>query len=197
RDLLVDFTTVLARLLTRHGNRVGATLYASRVERSIPARSGRIQVLRILNELEKRPRLQSAPLTSLSELLDAGVRGLKRRSLVFVVSDFFSAAGWEDGLERISRRHETLAIRLADPRTGGRSGPDGVRRWGLRHELHLAFGSAATRRRRRPRSALRACPAEAKPLRAPVREPLARSRSHWQRTRLAPPRSARALHPGA
>src|SRR5213080_2274599 len=54
RDLLVDFTTVLARLLTRHGNRVGATLYASRVERSIPARSGRIQVLRILNELEKR-----------------------------------------------------------------------------------------------------------------------------------------------
>ena len=116
RDLLVDFTAVLARLLTRHGNRVGATLYASRVERSIPARSGRIQVLRILNELEKRPRLQSAPLTSLSDLLDAGMRGLKRRSLVFVVSDFFSTAGWEDRLERISRRHETLAIRLADPR---------------------------------------------------------------------------------
>jgi len=116
RDLLIDFTTLLARLLTRHGNRVGATLYGSRVERSIPARGGRIQVLRILNELEKRPRLQSAPLTSLSDLLDAGMRGLKRRSLVFVVSDFFSAAGWEVGLERIARRHETLAIRLADPR---------------------------------------------------------------------------------
>src|SRR5438309_8444971 len=116
RDLLVDFTAILARLLARHGNRVGATLYASRVERSIPARGGRVQVLRILNELEKRPRLQSAPLTSLSDLLDAGMRGLKRRSLVFVVSDFFSAAGWEVGLERIARRHETLAIRLADPR---------------------------------------------------------------------------------
>src|SRR5207245_1141211 len=59
---------------------------------------------------------QTAPLTSLSDLLDAGMRGLKRRSLVFVVSDFFSTAGWEDRLERISRRHETLAIRLADPR---------------------------------------------------------------------------------
>jgi uncharacterized protein (DUF58 family) len=44
------------------------------------------------------------------------MRGLKRRSLVFVVSDFFSAAGWEKGLERIARRHETLAVRLADPR---------------------------------------------------------------------------------
>src|SRR5258705_7225386 len=116
RDLLIDFTGLLARLLTRHGNRVGATLYGSRVERSIPARGGRVQVLRILNELEKRPRLESSPLTSLSDLLDSGMRGLKRRSLVFVVSDFFSAAGWEERLERIARRHETLAVRLADPR---------------------------------------------------------------------------------
>src|SRR6266576_1080070 len=116
RDLLIDFTALLARLLTRHGNRVGATLYGSRVERSIPARGGRVQLLRILNELEKRPRLESAPLTSLSDLLDSGMRGIKRRSLVFVISDFFSAAGWEQRLERIARRHETLAIRLADPR---------------------------------------------------------------------------------
>src|SRR5437588_11259154 len=88
RDLLLDFTTVVARLLTRHGNRVGATIYGSRVERAIPPRRGRIQVLRILNELERRPRLEKAPLTSLSELLEAGMRTLKRRSLVFVVSDF-------------------------------------------------------------------------------------------------------------
>jgi uncharacterized protein (DUF58 family) len=116
RDLLIDFTGVLARLLTRHGNKVGATIYATRVERAIPARGGRVQVLRLLNELEKRPRLERAPLTSLSELLDAGMKTLRRRSLVFVVSDFFSAAGWEEPLSRIARRHETLAIRLVDPR---------------------------------------------------------------------------------
>jgi uncharacterized protein (DUF58 family) len=116
RDLLMDFTGVLARLLTRHGNRVGATMYGARVERSVPARGGRIQVLRLLNELEKRPRLERAPLTSLSELIDAGLRALKRRSLVFVISDFFSAAGWEERLVMLSRRHETLAVRLLDPR---------------------------------------------------------------------------------
>src|SRR2546428_4697039 len=116
RDLLLDFTAVLARLLTRHGNKVGATLYATGVERAIPALGGRIQVLRLLHEIEKRPRIEKAPLTSLSELLDAGMRTLKRRSLVFVVSDFFSAEGWEEGLLRIARRHETLAIRLIDPR---------------------------------------------------------------------------------
>ena len=116
RDLLVDFVAVLARLLTRRGNKVGATIYGSRVERTIPARGGRIQVLRVINELERRPRLERAPLTSLAELLDHGMRTLRRRSLVFVVSDFFSAAGWEERLVRLARRHETLAIRLLDPR---------------------------------------------------------------------------------
>jgi uncharacterized protein (DUF58 family) len=116
RDLLLDFTGVLARLLTRHGNKVGATIYATRVERAIPARGGRIQVLRLLNEIENRPRLEKAPLTSLSDLLDAGMRSLKRRSLVFVISDFFSAEGWEERLAQIARRHETLAVRLVDPR---------------------------------------------------------------------------------
>lgn len=116
RDLVLDFTGVLARLLVRHGNRVGATFYGARVERSIPTRGGRLQVLRLLNELERRPRLERAPLTSLSDLLDAGLRSLRRRSLVFVVSDFFSAPGWEARLERLARRHETIAVRLTDPR---------------------------------------------------------------------------------
>jgi uncharacterized protein (DUF58 family) len=38
-----------------------------------------------------------------------------RRSMIFVVSDFISAPGWEDALGRLSRRHEVLAVRLYDP----------------------------------------------------------------------------------
>src|SRR6187455_1861006 len=44
RSVLIDFVTTLARLLTRHGNKVGAVFYGTRVERTIPARGGRIQV---------------------------------------------------------------------------------------------------------------------------------------------------------
>ena len=51
RSVLIDFVTTLARLLTRHGNRVGAIFYGSQVERTIPARGGRIQVLRLINDL--------------------------------------------------------------------------------------------------------------------------------------------------
>ena len=70
RAVLIDLVATLARLLTRHGNRVGAILYGSRVERTIPARGGRIQVLRLANDLLKQPPLARAPFTDLTPLLD-------------------------------------------------------------------------------------------------------------------------------
>jgi uncharacterized protein (DUF58 family) len=116
RSVLVDFVTTLARLLTRHGNRVGAVFYGSRVERTIPARGGRVQVLRLVNDLLNQPRLPRSPVTDLTPLLDAGHRAIKGRSLIFVVSDFIAAPGWERSLSLLSRRHEVLAIRLFDRR---------------------------------------------------------------------------------
>ena len=116
RTVLIDFVTTLARLLTRHGNRVGAMFYGSRVERVIPARGGRIQVLRLVNDLLKQPHLPEAPFTNLTPLLETGLNAIKRRSLIFIISDFISEPGWERPLNLLSRRHEVLAIRLWDPR---------------------------------------------------------------------------------
>jgi uncharacterized protein (DUF58 family) len=118
RTVLVDFVTTLARLLTRHGNRVGAIFAGggSQVERTIPPRGGRIQVLRLLNDLLKQPRLSQSPFTNLTPLLQAGLHSIKRRSLIFIISDFISAPGWERPLNLLNRRHEVLAIRLWDPR---------------------------------------------------------------------------------
>ena len=70
--MLIDFVATLARLLTRHGNRVGAHVLRRPASsgRSRP-RSGRIQVLRLINDLLDQPRLPSAPFTDLAPLLDA------------------------------------------------------------------------------------------------------------------------------
>jgi len=116
RDCLIDFVTVMARLLTRHGNRVGAVLYDSRVERVVPARGGRLHVLRLINDLLKLPRLSRAPMTDLNALFQAAFRSIKRRSLIFIISDFISAPGWERPLGLLGQRHEVLAVRLWDPR---------------------------------------------------------------------------------
>jgi uncharacterized protein (DUF58 family) len=116
RTVLVDFVTTLARLLTRHGNRVGAVFSGGDGRRTIPAGNGRVHVLRLLNDLLAQPRLPSAPATDLGPLLDAGRHIARRRSLVFVVSDFISLPGWESSLDRLNRRHEVMAVRLVDPR---------------------------------------------------------------------------------
>ena len=114
RSVLVDFVTTLARLLTRRGNRVGAVFYGNRVERTIPARGGRIQVLRLVNDLVHAPRHPRAPVTDLTPLLEAGHRAIRGRSLVFVISDFISVPGWERALHTLSQRHEVIAVRLFD-----------------------------------------------------------------------------------
>jgi len=116
RTVLIDFVASLARLLTRRGNRVGAMFYGSTVERTIPARGGRDQVLRLIDDLLAHPRLPSAPFTDLAPLLGAGERIIKRRSLIFIVSDFISAPGWERPLSLLNQRHEVVAVRLLDPR---------------------------------------------------------------------------------
>jgi uncharacterized protein (DUF58 family) len=118
RAVATEFVTVLARILTRHGNRVGAIFYGDRVDTVIPVRSGRRQVLHILHKMLTRaaPDATSATnATKLSELLDAGIRMAPRRSLIFVISDFISAPGWAESLARLAERHDVVAVRLYDP----------------------------------------------------------------------------------
>ncbi len=116
RGMLIDFVSTMARLLTRHGNRIGAMFYSGRIERTIPPRGGRLQVLRLINDLLKQPRLPHAPFTDLSPLLVGGLNAIKKRSLVFIVSDFICMPGWERTLSLLNQRHEVLAVRLWDRR---------------------------------------------------------------------------------
>jgi uncharacterized protein (DUF58 family) len=113
--LLTDFVGVLARLLTRHGNRVGALFYGQGVDGILPARSGRRQVLQILHRMRGRPAARAGAGTDLRELLEAAGHFIHRRSLLFLVSDFISAPGWAPLLGQLGQRHEVVAVRLHDP----------------------------------------------------------------------------------
>jgi uncharacterized protein (DUF58 family) len=114
-NVSAEFVAVLARLLTRHGNRVGALLYGSGVDAMIPARSGRRHVLHLLESIRTQPSDAGAGVTRLHELLHSAANTIKRRSTVFVVSDFISEPGWEQPLAQLARRHEVVAVRLLDP----------------------------------------------------------------------------------
>jgi uncharacterized protein (DUF58 family) len=113
RQLAAEFTAVLARLLTRHGNRVGALLYGTQVDAMLPARSGRLHVLQLLSRIQSHASQTESP-TRLQDLLRAAAHAIQRRSTVFVVSDFISEPGWEPALAQLAQRHEVVAVRLLD-----------------------------------------------------------------------------------
>jgi uncharacterized protein (DUF58 family) len=119
RQVSAEFVAVIARILTRHGNRVGAMLYGSRLDSVIPAGGGRRHVLHLLHSIQVGAASvwdeHAKGTTRLHELLHAAHATVRRRSTVFVVSDFISEPGWERPLAMLAQRHEVVAVRLLDP----------------------------------------------------------------------------------
>jgi len=111
--VLSEFATLICRLMLSRGNRAGAMIFSGRVDRTIPARGGRLQLLQILNAISQHRPTQAA--TDLKQVLKDAGHVIRRRSLVFVVSDFISAEGWEKSLTTLAMRHDVVAVRLVDP----------------------------------------------------------------------------------
>jgi uncharacterized protein (DUF58 family) len=118
RTLATECVGVLARLLTQHGNRVGALLYngaGGHATGHIPARSGRRQVLHLIDRMTRTQSVKQTQETDLGALFKDAHSILKKRSTIFVLSDFLSQPGWDRALNQLARRHEVVAIRLFDP----------------------------------------------------------------------------------
>ena len=113
--VLSELATTFARLLTRGGNRVGAILFDSEIEETLPPRNTRNHVLALARSL-LRPTRSNGTVTDLTGVLEFAVGAIRRRSLVVVISDFITAPGWERPLLQLTERHEVVAIRLLDPR---------------------------------------------------------------------------------
>ena len=113
QDVSTELALVLARLLGRSGNRVGAVLYDEGHVSVIRPGAGRNQALRIGRELDRVPDARAATTTDLAAMLDA-VSSLARRCLVVVISDFIGTGEWERPLIRLAYRNEVVALRVVD-----------------------------------------------------------------------------------
>ena len=111
--VLTEFATLVCRLMLSRGNRAGAMIFSGQVDRTIPARGGRLQLLQILNAISQHRPTRAT--TDLKQVLSDAGHVIRRRSLVFVVSDFISGEGWEKALATLAMRHDVVAVRLVDP----------------------------------------------------------------------------------
>lgn len=115
RAVLAEFATMMCRFLAGKGNRAGALLFSGAVEQMIPARGGRRQFLVLLDALTRYRQPGKARATDLKRVLADAGRMIRRRSLIFVVSDFISPPGWEKPLGYLANKHDVIAVRLTDP----------------------------------------------------------------------------------
>ncbi len=118
RELMLAFLAVMAKLLMQRGNRIGALMLTPNEAsgfKHIPARMGRRHLLHVMQTIENMPVTQLPHQTDLKYWLASASGLLKRRSSVFVISDFMGPANWAPELGALGRRHDAVAVRLFDP----------------------------------------------------------------------------------
>lgn len=112
-EIGVEVSAVLAFAAIKNNDRVGLLIFTDDVEVFVPPKKGRRHVLRVIRELLYfKPRGRKTSIATALEYMD---RVVHRRSVVFVLSDFFDA-NYQQALQRLARRHDLIAIRLSDPR---------------------------------------------------------------------------------
>lgn len=115
REIAAELTAVLAFSAISNNDKVGVLIFTDRIELFIPPRKGRRHVLRLIRDvLAFEP---NGHLTDLKLGFDSINHLLKRRSIVFTISDFLTdPAGYSSALQVANRRHDVIAVTLSDPR---------------------------------------------------------------------------------
>ncbi|MCA9322716.1 MAG: DUF58 domain-containing protein [Planctomycetes bacterium] len=112
RDIAAELCAVLAFTAVSNNDKVGLIVFTDDIELFVPPKKGKRHVLRVIREiLAHEPRGTGTDIKKALEFLG---RVTKRRSVTFLVSDFLDE-GYERDLTVANRRHDLVALQIADP----------------------------------------------------------------------------------
>lgn len=112
REIAAETAAVLGFSALHNGDKVGLLIFAKEPILFIPPEKGSRHLLRMIREiLVARPENKG---TSVADACDFLVRTLRRKSVVFLISDFFSDP-LDKPVGKLSKKHETIALRVMDP----------------------------------------------------------------------------------
>jgi uncharacterized protein (DUF58 family) len=115
-SVVAELAVCLARMFSHGGNRIGMILYDNAEHMVVPPATGRTHVLRLAHEMTRPPpAARDGRPTDLSAMLHLAAGTIRRRSLVFVISDFIGEGAWPSALTRLAHRNEVVAVRVLDP----------------------------------------------------------------------------------
>ncbi|MBU0520217.1 DUF58 domain-containing protein [bacterium] len=112
-EVAVEVAALLAFSAIKNNDKVGLLLFTDTIEKYVPPKKGKKHVLRILRELISfRPERAG---TNIKEALSHFSKIGKRRSIAFLISDFWDQ-GFDHALKIVSKKHDLIALTLRDPR---------------------------------------------------------------------------------
>ena len=112
-EIAIEICALLAFSAIKNNDKVGLIIFTDTIEKFIPPKKGKSHVLRVLRELlYHKPQ---GTQTNISNALEYLNRVTRRKSVVFLVSDFINT-GYEKALQIANKRHDTVAITVTDPR---------------------------------------------------------------------------------
>lgn len=112
-EIAIEICALLAFSAIKNNDKVGLIIFTDKIEKFVPPKKGKTHVLRVIRELfYHQPQSNQTDIAVALEYLS---RVLRRRSVVFLVSDFLSE-NYEKALQIANRRHDVVAISITDPR---------------------------------------------------------------------------------
>jgi uncharacterized protein (DUF58 family) len=116
RDLAVSALAAVTFLTARAGNRIGAVTLEGERLATVPARTGRVHLMALLQRVVTSAQNDHAGAADLTNGLRRMAATMRRRGMAVVISDFLDDGAWDLPLRALSVRNETLAIEIVDPR---------------------------------------------------------------------------------
>lgn len=114
KDIVTEIAATMAFSATQNNDKIGLILFSDQIELYIPPKKGKSHVLRIIRELiEFQPKSRK---TDVGQSLKFLSSVLKKRAIVFLISDFMATPDYEHTLKIASKRHDITGVRVYDIR---------------------------------------------------------------------------------
>jgi|DewCreStandDraft_4_1066084.scaffolds.fasta_scaffold04480_5 uncharacterized protein (DUF58 family) len=112
KELLFEFVAALGFTANINNDRVGFLGFSSCIEKFIPAKKGRKHILRILREILYHKQKNTG--TDITQALKYLSHLLKKRSTIFLISDFYDNKDFFDAVKILKHKHDLIAVILRD-----------------------------------------------------------------------------------
>ena len=112
REFGAEIAAVLGFSAIKNNDKVGLILFSEDVEKYVAPKKGKSHVLRVVRELLYTDSKKSG--TSIKKALDYLLKVAKRKSVIFLISDFLDDGYWSS-LKVVNRKHDLIGIQLYDP----------------------------------------------------------------------------------